>query len=368
MATDKTQGKSTDTKAVPESSAEASSPAKAAAAEPVEAEVLGTSFSTANVFRELARLALLTYPLDPAGAATAAVADAWWRRAELRPRISELEAEISRLRAEIDQRERAIITEKASAKRQQEQIAQIEADRKALNEKQRLAHLISRVGEAAGKKLLESEAFRDEFTRDEPRPAYVVSIDIRRSTELMLKARRPRLFAEFITTLAKELREIIMRNYGVFDKFTGDGILAFFPEFFSGSDAGYYALKSALESHAAFTAIYKEHRRCFSSVLRSAGLGIGIDFGDVDVVQIGGDVTVVGTPVVYACRMSGGPAGDTLVNEPAYERLFAEYSAYCDFDETDLEIKHEGAAVAHRARLNGKSFQAEPPSWAAATA
>ena len=37
----------------------------------------------------------------------------------------------------------------------------------------------------------------------------------------------------------------ITDSYGVFDKFTGDGILAFFPEFFSGPDAGFLAIRAA---------------------------------------------------------------------------------------------------------------------------
>jgi len=182
----------------------------------------------------------------------------------------------------------------------------------------------------------------------------------------MLKAREPKLFAEFIMTLAGRMRQIIIDNFGVFDKFTGDGILAFFPEFYSGRDAGFLCLDAATKCHTVFQATYKEHRRCFMSVLADTGLGIGIDYGHVQVVQIGGDFTVVGAPVVYACRMAGCTAGETFVNEPAFEKLFAELSAYCDFDETVLEIKREGKTLAHRAHLNGKTYSAAPPQWLAA--
>jgi len=57
----------------------------------------------------------------------------------------------------------------------------------------------------------------------------------------MLKARSPALFAGFMTQLCAALEVTIKEEYGVFDKFTGDGVLAFFPEFFSGKDAGYHA-------------------------------------------------------------------------------------------------------------------------------
>ncbi len=70
-----------------------------------------------------------------------------------------------------------------------------------------------------------------------------MSIDIRRSTDLMLKAREPRLFADFVTGLCSKLKNLIVNNYGVFDKFTGDGVLAFFPDFYSGPDAGLLAVR-----------------------------------------------------------------------------------------------------------------------------
>ena len=61
--------------------------------------------------------------------------------------------------------------------------------------------------------------------------AFVVAVDIRRSTDLMLKARTPRHFAEFTTALCVELTQVLLESGGVFDKFTGDGILAFFSNF-----------------------------------------------------------------------------------------------------------------------------------------
>src|ERR1700730_4336105 len=97
----------------------------------------------------------------------------------------------------------------------------------------------------------------------------------------MLKAREPKLFAQFITTLARQLRNEVLENYGIFDKFTGDGILAFFPEFYSGSDAGYFALRAAPTCHKVFASHYEKHRHCFISVLKELGLGIGLDYGQV---------------------------------------------------------------------------------------
>jgi class 3 adenylate cyclase len=289
----------------------------------------------------------------------------WFSHTDLEPRFTAVDADIATLRRKLDDQSKALLTEQASAKHREKQIKELEAGIKELNEKERLAHLLSRVGEPARKRLLDSPEFRSEFSEETPRSAYVLSIDIRRSTELMLKAREPKLYAQFIITLATRLREIILANFGIFDKFTGDGVLAFFPEFYSGEDAGYLAIKSASECHEVFASVYKEHRRCFAAVLKDTGLGIGLDYGTVQLVQIGGDFTVVGTPVVYACRMSGATAGSTYANEPAFELLFHEFSEYCDFEETEIDIKHEGKTLAHRARLNGKPYDFRLPEWTA---
>jgi class 3 adenylate cyclase len=156
---------------------------------------------------------------------------------------------------------------------------------------------------------------------------------------------------------------VIIENFGIFDKFTGDGVLAFFPEFFSGEDAGYLSVRSASRCHEVFAEVYRDHRRCFSTILKDTGLGIGLDYGFVQLVQIGGDFTVVGTPVVYACRMSGATAGSTFANQPAFERLFDDFSEYCDFEEAELPLKHEGTTLAYKVRLNGKRYEHRLPGW-----
>jgi class 3 adenylate cyclase len=71
-----------------------------------------------------------------------------------------------------------------------------------------------------------------------------------------------------------DLGQTIIGNLGVFDKFTGDGILAFFPEFYSGPDAGYLAIQAADACHKVFADHYTNSRKCFISVLKDTGLGI----------------------------------------------------------------------------------------------
>lgn len=266
-------------------------------------------------------------------------------------------------RKKVEDQAKALREEKSSGKEQEKKIAALEASLLELRAKEQIGFLLSRVNQTAQQRLLASHDFRKIFLETKECEAFVMSVDIRRSTELMLKARRPDAFADFITTLCTDLMNIITEHYGVFDKFTGDGVLAFFPDFYSGEAAAYYAVAAADRCHNSFRDHYQRFRRSFSSVLTGTGLGIGLDYGTVHLVQMAGGLTVVGAPVVYACRLSGAPAGVTLVNQPAYEVISDHFGATCFIDETTVEFKHEGSMLAYQVRLNGREHKPILPSW-----
>jgi class 3 adenylate cyclase len=282
---------------------------------------------------------------------------------DLRSSFRNFEGELNALQKKIEQQATALHQEAKSREDKEQRIAQLETSIAELNAKKRIEFILSRVNQDAQRLLLESEEFRLEFLQKTECNAFVIAVDIRQSTALMLKARKPEAFAEFITTLCSDLMRIITDHYGVFDKFTGDGVLAFFPDFYSGDDAAYHAITSAAKCHESFREHYDRFRKSFSSILTDVGLGIGIDFGSVHLVQMAGGLTVVGAPVVYACRLSGAPPGHTYVNQPAYEILSDRFSGYCFIDETRLDIKHEGGMLAYNVRLNGRSINPRPPQW-----
>jgi class 3 adenylate cyclase len=145
----------------------------------------------------------------------------------------------------------------------------------------------------------------------------------------MLKARSPERCAGFVAELCGQLRNVVFDCFRVLDKFTGDGILACSSDFYSGQDAGFHALVAAERYHAVFERHYRANRTAFMSVLKQAGLGIGIDYGSVSMVQVGTALTVVGVPVVYACRMGGAPAGPrwsiSLHSRPWYDPAAPEW-------------------------------------------
>lgn len=234
----------------------------------------------------------------------------------------------------------------------------------ALEVKEKINHILSRINENGRQKVLNSPEFLDLFQDKTPCESVVVSIDIRRSTELMLKARRPDLFSEFITELTHQLSECIINNFGIFDKFTGDGILAFFPKFYSGDQAIIRAIQAANECHRIFQKHYNNSRECFSVFIKDIGLGIGIDYGNVTLVNTTNELTVVGIPVVYACRMSGAEAGKTILNQPAKEEVEKLNKNQSKFIETEINIKNEGVALAYMVELNSSVYKSlKSPEW-----
>ncbi len=280
-------------------------------------------------------------------------------------REQQLEQEISKLKAELDKQQKALKAEIAKGDDAKGTLGRLESTVKELQEKQRLNFVLNRIHEDAKQVFLESKEFQDEFLTNQQCEAYVMAVDHRRSTELMLKSRKAELFAGFIISLTNTLRQIVLDHHGVFDKFTGDGILAFFPDFYTGSDAGYYVMSAAQKCHAAFTDHYRKSLSSFYTVLsgKEVGLGIGIDQGAVNLVLVGEELAIVGTPVVYACRMAGTRAGNSLLNQPAYEKLNERFSRHCSLAEDEIEIKHEGVHIAYSVHLNEQEHVPADPAW-----
>jgi class 3 adenylate cyclase len=294
--------------------------------------------------------------------------DDWLKTVELvrgypTGRERELQQEIVSLRTELEARRKALEDEKQGAEGEKAATARLRETLAELRTKETLSYILTRIHADAVPAVMGSPDLQTLFQDEAAKPAFVMSVDIRRSTDLMLKARTPQLYAAFITGVCNILKEIVLAHHGVFDKFTGDGILAFFPLFYTGDDAGLRAINAAADCHTAFAAHYERHRSTFIAVAKKVGLGIGIDYGDAHFVRVADGLTVVGTPVVYACRLGGAAAGTTMLNQPAYEMLSSRYQQHCDFTETEFEIKHEGPVVAYSVRPNGHRFDFPPAAW-----
>jgi class 3 adenylate cyclase len=240
---------------------------------------------------------------------------------------------------------------KGEKSKKEEALSALETVLSEYKKQEDIKYLLGKINKNAEKKIRTTPAFLAEFAPGKTHNAFVVSVDIRSSTELMLNAKSPETFASFISDLCEQLTSLVIDNGGVFDKFTGDGVLAFFPDFYSGSDAGYRAVAMAVDAINFFVEHYKTHRDCFRVVIANTGLGIGIDYGIVHFVNIGASLSIVGNPVVYACRLSSTDMGTICVNQPAKEVLMSKYAAYTTVTETTLNIKSLGPVYANLVEL-----------------
>jgi len=109
--------------------------------------------------------------------------------------------------------------------------------------------------------------------------------------------------------------------------------------------------------------VYKDNYNLFSVVRADIGLGIGVDIGQTCLALINGDFTVVGSPVVYACRLSSAPANHTLLNQNAFEKISERYSPHFNYDILKIPFKNQGIMITYDARLNIDAVTPEKPDW-----
>jgi class 3 adenylate cyclase len=228
---------------------------------------------------------------------------------------------------------------------------------------QRLSkHIARHMCDEAAERLLKGESPSELFQR-KSFMAFVVSLDLRHSTDMMMFAKDANNFAAFIRSAFDELACIIKAHFGVIEKFTGDGLLAYFPVDFSGVHAGYRAVKACDEAVKFFTRHYERCRSSFTCVLEDFGLSAGIDFGEVQLREITETPSLLGKPVVFACRLSSGPCGNVLVNQSAYDHLQESCPGGVCFENASLEVKHLGTLACYQVKNQDIAFPLTNPDW-----
>ena len=172
--------------------------------------------------------------------------------------------------------------------------------------------------------LLESHAppdWEQRFRRDElldaiidttPLQMFVMAADIRESTLLMKEAVEFERFAKIMDKFVSAVRSGIGTPGGWFDKFTGDGFLAYWitPTTPKEDYQRRFVEAAGNLAHTAHELIELFHRRVLEDFRRNSrnlsdgvGLSIGLDAGPGFLVEIAGELTLVGPPVVGAVRM-----------------------------------------------------------------
>ena len=175
----------------------------------------------------------------------------------------------------------------------------------------------------------------DAIIDGEPLQMFVMAADIRESTMLMKEAVRFERFAFIMDKFVTAVRRGIGSPGGWFDKFTGDGFLAYWVVQTAPEDEYDEAFVQAAGNivHTAQSLIDFFHRRVLEDFRNNsrnlsggAGLSMGLDAGPGYLVQIGGELTVVGPPVVGAVRMVNAAIRprEIMANIFLGERLRAE--------------------------------------------
>ena len=157
-------------------------------------------------------------------------------------------------------------------------------------------------------------------------PSIVIVGDIRRSQDLMTYAVTPIEFAGRINTFIAETRRLLDKHGGFFDKFTGDGFIAYF-----NNEISNWHVANRDESFLGFIREYqdfsvpyfqewKRHLKKLPNV--PIGLAIGADLGIVSFQNFNYHLVAVGEPIVWASRMAEvAKAGEIIINNLLYEEL-----------------------------------------------
>jgi class 3 adenylate cyclase len=185
--------------------------------------------------------------------------------------------------------------------------------------------------------------WHDRFRADElvdaiadgrPVQMFVMAADIRESTMLMKEAVRFQVFAKVMDKFVSAVRRGIGTPGGWFDKFTGDGFLAYWIVQGESDEESRQRFVEAA-GNAAHTAnelirlfhsrVLEDFRRNSRNLSDGVGLSIGLDAGPGFLVEIADELTAVGPPVVGAVRMvaAAGP-GEVVANVYLGEHLHDE--------------------------------------------
>jgi class 3 adenylate cyclase len=135
------------------------------------------------------------------------------------------------------------------------------------------------------------------------------------SALVLKEAVQPSLYARFIIGFTEAVRSLAHERDGWFDKFTGDGFVAFWIH----REAPPLALtvvpqfcQNVMPAASTLIANLRKNSRNFPV---GVGLSLGVDSGPCQLVRVGGSLTIVGSPIVGATRMvASARASQALVN------------------------------------------------------
>jgi class 3 adenylate cyclase len=179
-------------------------------------------------------------------------------------------------------------------------------------ERARVAQLLAVHAPPDWEQRFHRDELLDAIVDTTPLQMFVMAADIRESTLLMKEAVRFEQFAKIMDKFVSAVRSGIGTPGGWFDRFTGDGFLAYWIVPSAPKDAYQQRFVEAAGNlaHTGHQLIELFHSRVLEDFRRNSrnlsdgvGLSIGLDAGPGFLVEIAGELTVVGPPVVGAVRM-----------------------------------------------------------------
>ncbi|MGH2710854.1 MAG: hypothetical protein ACRDH9_06605 [Actinomycetota bacterium] len=197
-------------------------------------------------------------------------------------------------------------------------------------DRDRLAGLLEAHAPEGWEQRFDKEALLDSVAGSEAIQMFVMAADIRESTMLMKEAIKVERFAYVMDKFVSSVRQGITRSGGWFDKFTGDGFLAYWlVQAGPGYDEGFVQAAGNIAKTAQtlvdlfHSRVLEDFRANSRNLSGGVGLSIGLDAGPGYLVQIAGELTIVGPPVVGAVRMvtAAATAKEILANVYLGEHL-----------------------------------------------
>ena len=196
----------------------------------------------------------------------------------------------------------------------------------------RIVELLEAHAPADWETRFDKEGLLDSVIEGEPIQMFVMAADIRESTMLMKEAVKFEQFAYVMDKFVSSVRQGITRSGGWFDKFTGDGFLAYWVVQSSSKEEfdERFVEAAGNMTHTAHSLVELFHKRVLEDFRANSrnlsggvGLSMGLDAGPGHLVQIAGELTIVGPPVVGAVRMvtAATKPGEILANVYLGEHL-----------------------------------------------
>ncbi|MGD0084746.1 MAG: hypothetical protein ABSD78_16370 [Acidimicrobiales bacterium] len=153
----------------------------------------------------------------------------------------------------------------------------------------------------------------------------VISCDIGKSTFLMKEAVSPARFASTLDEYVSAAKNVVRNHAGWFDKFTGDGFIAYWP--YEQGDlipTVSNVIKNMLVAidffNDKFIPLFRANSQNFPD---GVGISMGLDAGTCFPAVVADDLTIIGAPVVGAVRMgSAARASEFIANVYAGEFLY----------------------------------------------